>query len=479
MTKIIKKVGLWTFIVGFIVFVFTLSLSDYRLTTEIIEEQGNGEKFEVLQQASQSMLGNQYNTNISFISDLRASFEQANQTIIDKYALPENLAEDIASKAQSGEQYNFRGSLIDEVITGDDEISKYQKAHLSEYTGWLEDRSFDSGENLTSQLHDAINSYNNSLSYQKAFDSYTTDNLVFWITKNASLGVLKGNLKLWFLLSFGLMLVGAFTYFYGNYKNTQPGIKNNHIYHDPMTNIGWLGIVTGIFLIAFYVVLYFYPEYLTNWVLLVDPVSKWLNGGPASHWFLYGFMYTLAILVMGVRMLLKYRHSKHQIWRTVSVMFFQTAFAFIIPEILAALNKPSYDFKNIWPLDYDFFYSYNLNELMASGLLGWFMLFWGIALIILAVPVITYFYGKRWYCSWVCGCGGLAETLGDPYRHLSDKSLKAWKIERWMVHSVLVFAVLNTGAVLYTFFSGSYSIFAQFPDRRPTGSQTGTIPGCP
>ncbi|MBW3546324.1 MAG: 4Fe-4S binding protein, partial [Bacteroidetes bacterium] len=53
-----------------------------------------------------------------------------------------------------------------------------------------------------------------------------------------------------------------------------------------------------------------------------------------------------------------------------------------------------------------------------------------------------------------CGCGGLAETLGDPYRQLSDKRLVAWKIERWMVHSVLVLAVVMTGAVLFTFFTG-------------------------
>ena len=43
---------------------------------------------------------------------------------------------------------------------------------------------------------------------------------------------------------------------------------------------------------------------LTNWVLLVDPISYKLNGGPASHWFLYGFLYTLAVFVMGIRMIL-------------------------------------------------------------------------------------------------------------------------------------------------------------------------------
>jgi ferredoxin-type protein NapH len=71
---------------------------------------------------------------------------------------------------------------------------------------------------------------------------------------------------------------------------------------------------------------------------------------------------------------------------------------------------------------------------------------------------MVYFFGKRWYCSWVCGCGGLAETLGDPFRQLSDKSLKAWKFERIIVHSVLVFAVVMTIAVLYTFFTGSSTL---------------------
>jgi polyferredoxin len=66
-------------------------------------------------------------------------------------------------------------------------------------------------------------------------------------------------------------------------------------------------------------------------------------------------------------------------------------------------------------------------------------------------PFLTYKYGKRWYCSWVCGCGGLAETAGDSFRHLSDKSTKAWKFERWMINSVLVFSVVMTTAVISTY----------------------------
>ena len=71
------------------------------------------------------------------------------------------------------------------------------------------------------------------------------------------------------------------------------------------------------------------------------------------------------------------------------------------------------------------------TEHLQRGTLGVVMFVWGIVLLRIGVPVLTYFYGKRWYCSWVCGCGGLAETLGDPYRQLSDKRVRAWKIERY------------------------------------------------
>jgi polyferredoxin len=92
-----------------------------------------------------------------------------------------------------------------------------------------------------------------------------------------------------------------------------------------------------------------------------------------------------------------------------------------------------------------------------GGNLGMFMLFW-IAMIFIISPILTYFYGKRWYCSWVCGCGGLAETAGDSFRHLSNKSTTAWKIERWMIHSVLVFSFVMTIAVLFTFLSNNPEI---------------------
>lgn len=75
-------------------------------------------------------------------------------------------------------------------------------------------------------------------------------------------------------------------------------------------------------------------------------------------------------------------------------------------------------------------------------------------MIVLISPVLTYLYGKRWYCSWVCGCGGLAETAGDSFRHLSDKSLQSWKIERALIYPILVLAIAMTLGVLYSYKTG-------------------------
>jgi ferredoxin-type protein NapH len=154
---------------------------------------------------------------------------------------------------------------------------------------------------------------------------------------------------------------------------------------------------------------------------------------------LYSFIYTVSILIMGVRAILKYRHSNYQIIRTCSIMFFQLGFAFLIPQFLKAMSQPEYYFSYFWPLDYDILFPGSVEGLLSSGSLGMWMLIISALLTFIVTPILTYFFGKRWYCSWVCGCGGLANTAGDQFRQLSDKSMKAWKIERWMIHSVLVF----------------------------------------
>lgn len=269
------------------------------------------------------------------------------------------------------------------------------------------------------------------------------------------------NKALWLTLSLSAITLGVVWFAWAQYAHKEKGIKNDGVWFKSISSLGIWGWLSGIALTGFYVVLYFYPEYLGSVkegdnegvIALFDPLSKILSGNPASQWFVYGTLYTIAILAFGIKFIWKYRHNTYEIIRTISVMFFQTSFAFLIPEIMARLNGdlPYYDMKNIWPLNYYNFDQYRVNDFIEGGNIGIAMLIFGILSIFVITPILTYKYGKRWYCSWVCGCGGLAETAGDPFRHLSDKSQFAWKVERWVVHSVVVFVTLMTTAVVYSY----------------------------
>ena len=281
-------------------------------------------------------------------------------------------------------------------------------------------------------------------------------------------GVAHQQPVLFLFLSVGLMVGGSLFFILPQIKEAPAGIKNNGIFSRSATSRGIVGWIFGVVITGFYVLLYWFPNVIENWVRLLDPLSWRLRGEEADRWFLYGFFYTLSILVMGVRMIVKYRHNRYQIMRTLSVTFFQLAFAFIIPGVLRLFNQPEFYFSYFWPLKYQYLFPDSVKSLTSSsGGLGYFMVFWSVAMTFVATPILTYFFGKRWYCSWVCGCGGLAETAGDPFRQLSDKSLRAWKIERWMIHSVLVFVVVTTlllwvnSATKGSLLGGVSSAFAQ------------------
>ena len=456
----VKSFGLILFLAGFCIFLFSFSIVNYRLTEEIVESKINDEKkLELFIAHGESLLGVTYTSSFSFISDLSKVFESVNQVQIENYGISSTDIDMILADSKENPVV-FSIELIDRVFDASIETSAFKARSFKDYGGWLDGLQFDSREQLRKRLAETaerIRKY--GIINQVGFDRYQAKDLKFSLSKSSTLGPIPDNPTLFLWLTYALCIFGGLLYILPKKRlEGPPGIKNNNIFYKAMHNRGWLGIITGSFLIVFYILLYFYPEYMTPWIITVDPISEMLNGGEAGRFFLYGFIYTLCILIMGVRMMIKYRHSKYQLMRTASVMFFQTAFAFLIPEILLRLNKPYFDFKNIWQLDYDFFFDSELTKLIDSGGLGIFMLGWGIGLIIIGVPVFVYFFGKRWYCSWVCGCGGLAETLGDPYRQLADKSVKAWKIERWMIHSVLAFAIIMTVTVLYTYWTGNSTL---------------------
>jgi len=193
---------------------------------------------------------------------------------------------------------------------------------------------------------------------------------------------------------------------------------------------------------------------------------------PYNHWgyaslsfferpwaFWYTVMYTALMTVFGIQALKRWgleRRDRFQVLRYTSLLAFQWIFFFLVPEFLfqwavdfqwvgAELSHNpqfteqawrSYGLIYAWPL---FFYTFFYDPHMI-----WVV--WGAVLTFVVIPLLVLFHGKR-YCTWICGCGGLAETFGDRWRHLAPKGQRSIKLEL-MGTIVLVLATLITLAML-------------------------------
>ncbi len=179
---------------------------------------------------------------------------------------------------------------------------------------------------------------------------------------------------------------------------------------------------------------------------------------PWSFW--YTVLYTVVMTIFGIQAMKRWgfdRKDRFQIWRYVSLLSFQWIFFFLVPEFLfhwaveyewvgsrlahdpmfAQQAWRSYGLVYAWPL---FFYTF-----FGSPHQVWVV--WGVLLSFVVIPIFVLFHGKR-YCSWICGCGGLAETLGDRWRHLAPKGKTSISWERMNV-VVLGAAVAVTAIVLF------------------------------
>lgn len=152
--------------------------------------------------------------------------------------------------------------------------------------------------------------------------------------------------------------------------------------------------------------------------------------GPA---FWYTLAYSLIVLVFGIRRIQRRRtpYVSVQTWTLIAV---QVLPLFLLPEIilpwmgahgllpraLADALFPqvtyghgreywrAYGLILAWPLNvYNIFTHDPLWAWIAIGFVQTFVL----------IPLGIYYFGKGFYCGWICSCGALAETLGDTQRH--------------------------------------------------------------
>lgn len=462
--KSLRLIGLFTFILSVVLFVGTLFIGKYSLTETVINDVFSGKSERVTSTltkvAEKKGIANKTVSNpFLFNAEIVGLLEDYNRTITSEIEAEKGLSkeeiESILSQSVQDGKVNYSKAVLENIFT-----TNAEKIQLIDgATNWMysSNKTYEKTEDFINDFNNKIGDINraNAQEYLLYENKYTK----FDIAKASVTGVLKDSKGLFLFLTFGLGIIGSLLFIVtGLFLEPIAGIKNHGIYLFSATNRGWVAFLVFGFLVAFYVLLYFFPYYIVNWTNIVDPLKEVFNPkAKASQWFLYGVLYCVSMIVMGIRMFIKYRHNHYQIVRTASVLFFQIIFAFLLVEILPLFDLPGVDLKNAWPLDYNFVTDWNVKQHLEAGHLGKFMFIWGIILSLIVIPVMVYFYGKRWYCSWVCGCGGLAETLGDPYRQLSDKRLIAWKIERWTIYPILIFAIIMTIVVGYNTYTIIYN----------------------
>jgi len=179
------------------------------------------------------------------------------------------------------------------------------------------------------------------------------------------------------------------------------------------------------------------------------------------------FTYSVMITVFGVLAYRKYP-SPVQKRRYTMLIGFQLLFLFGIPELLAPLvihlspfvadlfgGARAWRFYGIsvpWPLNIWALIdgptwptvSTDAPFSQSSIALGWMGI--GAFISFVAMPLFVWRNNEK-FCSYLCGCGGLAESLGDMWRHLAPRGRTAKQAE-WAGRIVLLLAIPTTLLIL-------------------------------
>lgn len=197
--------------------------------------------------------------------------------------------------------------------------------------------------------------------------------------------------------------------------------------------------------------------------------------------FWYACAYSLVMTYFGLKAYKRWGvayNDTYQKKRYISLIITQWTLGFIIPAIVMYwvhhkvgdnlwLGKAgnywhAFGIELAFPLYFSmFFYDVGLFYLI-YGLISTFML----------IPILSIFHGKR-YCTWFCGCGGLAETLGDRWRHLSPKGKVSRRWE-WMSMAVMVWAFV---AAIFVIGRVGFGMYAGSTAFKPDGYASAMING--
>ncbi|MHC4954454.1 MAG: NAD(P)-binding domain-containing protein [Planctomycetota bacterium] len=172
--------------------------------------------------------------------------------------------------------------------------------------------------------------------------------------------------------------------------------------------------------------------------------------------FWYSGAYTAVMVIFGLMAMKRWSRNwtdRYQIYRFASLIGFQVV-SFVLIECLFAVFLPgdvwwrAYAVNNPFPLLFDSFY--NMSGVTAADM-KWIFVGGGLLMTFVAIPLAARWHGKR-FCTWVCGCGGLAETLGDRWRHLAPKGERSRRLE--VMGSIVLFWAVVSAAVILLAYDG-------------------------
>jgi thioredoxin reductase/polyferredoxin len=177
------------------------------------------------------------------------------------------------------------------------------------------------------------------------------------------------------------------------------------------------------------------------------------------HWWVwFTILYSVAVLVFGIRALRKYWYSKFQRWKYASVIFFQCFMLCVFPLLIVPAFAPDWYAKAGYAFHLVLAWPLSIQAIPAPWAAGHtFPFVYALLLTFVIIPALVYFVGSR-FCSWICGCGCLAETLGDEVRHLSPRGPKSIRFERTAGRVVLVLA---SAVTLLTLFFGNWALASE------------------
>lgn len=166
-----------------------------------------------------------------------------------------------------------------------------------------------------------------------------------------------------------------------------------------------------------------------------QPLAAWpwslLGNNPLDGGFWKTLVYTLAVVFFWGAAYRRWTTPKmghlasYQRLRHFTILFAQVGLFFLLPYFVLKRYDPAdgwriYGIFMPFPLVWEVFFE-----------APWAWTIAGLVATFVVVPIVVRYTGNA-FCSWFCGCGCLAETLGDRWRHLAPKGPAAVRAERWI-----------------------------------------------